>query len=125
MTHRSAKAAAFCPTGEKQLISFARAILANPRLFVLDEATSSVDTETEVLIQQAIQTVLKGRTAFIIAHRLSTIRQADRILVINDGKIIEEGSHAQLMKLDGQYRQLYLNQFIQESIDQAADYPGQ
>jgi ATP-binding cassette subfamily B protein len=111
-------------TGEKQLISFARAILANPRLFVLDEATSSVDTETEVLIQQAIQTVLKGRTAFIIAHRLSTIRQADRILVINDGKIIEEGSHAQLMKLDGQYRQLYLNQFIQESIDQAADYPG-
>jgi len=112
-------------TGEKQLISFARAILANPRLFVLDEATSSVDTETEVLIQQAIQTVLKGRTAFIIAHRLSTIRQADRILVINDGKIIEEGSHAQLMKLDGQYRQLYLNQFIQESIDQAADYSGQ
>ena len=107
-------------TGEKQLVSFARAILANPRIFVLDEATSSVDTETEVLIQRAIQAVLKGRTAFIIAHRLSTIRQADRILVISDGKIIEDGTHSQLMKKDGQYRQLYMNQFIHESIDQAA-----
>lgn len=107
-------------TGEKQLVSFARAILADPRIFVLDEATSSVDTETEVLIQQAIQAVLKGRTAFIIAHRLSTIRQADRILVISEGKIVEEGTHHELMRRQGQYRQLYMNQFIQESIDQAA-----
>ena len=87
---------------------------------MLDEATSSVDTETEVLIQHAIQAVLKGRTAFIIAHRLSTIRQADRILVISDGKIVEEGTHNELMRRKGQYQQLYLNQFIQESIDQAA-----
>lgn len=107
-------------TGEKQLVSFARAILADPHIFVLDEATSSVDTETEVLIQHAIQAVLKGRTAFVIAHRLSTIRQADRILVISDGKIIEEGTHRELMHLQGQYYQLYLNQFIQESINQAA-----
>ncbi len=104
-------------TGEKQLISFARAILADPRIFVLDEATSSVDTETEVLIQHAIQAVLKGRTAFIIAHRLSTIRQADRILVISDGKIAEEGTHRELMRRGGQYRQLYLNQYIMEVID--------
>lgn len=107
-------------TGEKQLVSFARAILADPHIFVLDEATSSVDTETEVLIQYAIQAVLKGRTAFVIAHRLSTIRQADRILVISDGKIVEEGTHRELMHLQGQYYQLYLNQFIQESINQAA-----
>jgi ATP-binding cassette, subfamily B, bacterial len=108
-------------TGEKQLISFARAILANPRIFVLDEATSSVDTETEQLIQKAIKAVLRGRTAFVVAHRLSTIRQADRILVISEGRIIEDGSHRELMRRKGPYYQLYLNQFIQESIDQAAE----
>ncbi len=107
-------------TGEKQLISFARAILANPRLFVLDEATSSVDTETEMLIQKAIQAVLSGRTAFIIAHRLSTIRKADRILLIHDGRIVEEGTHTRLMNQKGRYYKLYVNQFMQESIDQAA-----
>jgi ATP-binding cassette, subfamily B, bacterial len=107
-------------TGEKQLVSFARAILANPAIFILDEATSSVDTETEQLIQKAIQVVLRGRTAFVIAHRLSTIRQADRILVIREGRIVEDGSHRSLMRLKGNYYQLYLNQFIQESIDQAA-----
>ncbi len=101
-------------TGEKQLISFARAILADPRIFVLDEATSSVDTETEKIIQDAIQKVLKGRTSFIIAHRLSTIRSADRILVINDGIIIEDGTHNELMKKKGHYYRLYTNQFIEE-----------
>lgn len=101
-------------TGEKQLISFARAILADPRIFVLDEATSSVDTETEKIIQDAIQKVLKGRTSFIIAHRLSTIRSADRILVINDGKIMEDGNHKDLMKQKGHYYRLYTNQFIEE-----------
>lgn len=101
-------------TGQKQLISFARAILTNPAIFVLDEATSSVDTETEQLIQTAIQTVLSGRTSFIIAHRLSTIRSADRILVIHDGKIIEEGTHRQLIAKQGYYYQLYTNQFQEE-----------
>ena len=101
-------------TGEKQLISFARAIIANPRIFVLDEATSSVDTETEKIIQNAIQKVLKGRTSFIIAHRLSTIRSADRILVIKDGRIVEEGNHNKLIKQKGHYYRLYTNQFMEE-----------
>lgn len=101
-------------TGEKQLISFARAILADPRIFVLDEATSSVDTETEQLIQKAIHTVLEGRTSFIIAHRLSTIRSADRILVIREGKITEHGSHKELIKQKGYYYNLYTNQFMDE-----------
>jgi len=101
-------------TGEKQLVSFARAILANPRIFVLDEATSSIDTETEHIIQEAIQKVLEGRTSFIIAHRLSTIRSADRILVVRDGKVTEQGSHKQLMKLKGYYYRLYTNQFMEE-----------
>ena len=101
-------------TGQKQLISFARAIVADPKLFVLDEATSSVDTETEQSIQQAIRTVLEGRTSFIIAHRLSTIRSADRILVIVDGKVIEEGSHHQLLMRRGYYYRLYTNQFMEE-----------
>jgi len=101
-------------TGQKQLISFARAILTNPSIFVLDEATSSVDTETEQLIQTAIQTVLEGRTSFIIAHRLSTIRSADRILVIQNGKITEDGTHRQLIAKQGYYYQLYTNQFQEE-----------
>lgn len=101
-------------TGQKQLISFARAILTNPAIFVLDEATSSVDTETEQVIQHAIQTVLSGRTSFIIAHRLSTIRSADRILVIQNGKITEDGTHRQLIAKQGYYYQLYTNQFQEE-----------
>ncbi len=101
-------------TGQKQLISLARAILADPRIFVLDEATSSVDTETEHIIQQAIQKLLKGRTSFIIAHRLSTIRSADRILVIHKGKLIEEGDHNRLLKQKGYYYRLYTNQFMAE-----------
>ena len=107
-------------TGEKQLISFARAILANPRIFVLDEATSSVDTETEQLIQRAIAAVLSGRTSFVIAHRLSTIRKSDRILVIEDGRIIEEGTHSELIHRRGHYYELYLNQFLSETIDETA-----
>ncbi|MDD6050252.1 MAG: ATP-binding cassette domain-containing protein, partial [Clostridiales bacterium] len=101
-------------TGQKQLVSFARAILTNPSIFVLDEATSSVDTETEQLIQNAIQTVLSGRTSFIIAHRLSTIRSADRILVIQNGQITEDGTHRQLIAKQGYYYQLYTNQFQEE-----------
>lgn len=101
-------------TGQKQLISFARAVIRKPRLFVLDEATSSIDTETERTIQEAIRTVLEGRTSFIIAHRLSTIRNADKILVIDGGKIKESGSHSDLIKKKGYYYNLYKNQFIEE-----------
>ncbi|MBN1327365.1 MAG: ABC transporter ATP-binding protein, partial [Candidatus Cloacimonetes bacterium] len=101
-------------TGQKQLISFARAVLADPSIFVLDEATSSVDTETEKLIQDAIHKVLADRTSFIIAHRLSTIRSADRILVIRNGRITEAGDHHQLLNLKGYYYQLYTNQFLEE-----------
>ncbi|MEW5815110.1 MAG: ABC transporter ATP-binding protein [Spirochaetota bacterium] len=101
-------------TGEKQLISFARAVLADPPLFILDEATSSVDTETEQIIQQAIHTVLEDRTSFIIAHRLSTIKSADRILVIHNGQVIEEGNHHTLINKKGYYFRLYSNQFIEE-----------
>lgn len=105
-------------TGEKQLISFARAILNRPRLFVLDEATSSIDTETEQLIQDAIQTVLAGRTSFMIAHRLSTIRNADLILVISGGRIAEQGTHDELMQKKGAYYQLYTTQYQEEqSLD--------
>lgn len=101
-------------TGEKQLISFARAIIADPKILVLDEATSSIDTETEQIIQDAIGKLLKGRTSFIIAHRLSTIRSADRILVIKDGRMVEQGSHRELMKQRGYYYRLYTNQFREE-----------
>ncbi len=101
-------------TGEKQLISFARAVLADPSLFILDEATSSIDTETELLIQKAIAHLLKGRTSFVIAHRLSTIRTADIILVVKDGKIIEQGSHRSLLKKRGVYYDLYTRQFEEE-----------
>lgn len=105
-------------TGEKQLISFARAILANPSIFVLDEATSSIDTQTEQLIQDATDHLLKGRTSFIIAHRLSTIRKADIILVVEDGKIIEQGTHKELLKRKGYYYNLYSKQFEEEAAMQ-------
>lgn len=104
--------------GEKQLISFARAILANPAIFVLDEATSSIDTETEQLIQKAIGHVLKGHTSFVIAHRLSTIRQADLILVVKNGRIIEQGSHEELLSQEGYYYDLYSRQFEEEAAMQ-------
>ena len=106
-------------TGEKQLVSFARAVLADPRIFVLDEATASIDTKTEALIQEAISTLLTGRTSFLIAHRLSTIRKADMILVVRDGKIIERGTHAELMEQNGYYAGLYKKQFEQETTEAA------
>ncbi|MDR3121568.1 MAG: ABC transporter ATP-binding protein/permease [Clostridiales bacterium] len=105
-------------TGQKQLISIARAVLADPRIFVLDEATSSVDTETEKLIQDAIQYIMRGRTSLVIAHRLSTIRSADRILVIREGGVAEQGPHSELMRQKGRYYRLYMNQFMDEAEDQ-------
>lgn len=104
-------------TGEKQLVSFARAVLADPRIFVLDEATASIDTKTEALIQEAISTMLTGRTSFLIAHRLSTIRKADLILVVRGGKIIEQGTHEKLMALGGYYADLYNKQFETETAE--------
>ncbi|PWH13008.1 MAG: ABC transporter ATP-binding protein [Anaerolineae bacterium] len=97
--------------GQKQLISLARAVLAKPELFIMDEATSSVDTLTEALIQKGMENLMKGRTSFVIAHRLSTIKRADRILVIENGRIAEMGTHAELLRLRGQYYRLYTQQF--------------
>ncbi len=102
--------------GQKQLISFARAIIANPKIIILDEATSSIDTETEYVIQRAIKNILSGRTSFIVAHRLSTIVNCDIILVVDDGKIIEKGTHDELMKNKGYYYSLFTNQFIDEKM---------
>lgn len=102
--------------GQKQLISFARALIADPKILILDEATSSVDTKTEKSIQRAIKIVLEGRTSFVIAHRLSTITSSDRILVLEDGKIQESGTHTELIKLEKQYYKLYTNQFKSKVI---------
>ncbi len=101
-------------TGQKQLISLARAVLAQPEIFVMDEATSSVDALTEALIQRGMEALLKGRTSFIIAHRLSTIRRADRIIVLKAGQIVEMGTHAELLRLRGHYYRLYTQQFKAE-----------
>jgi ATP-binding cassette subfamily B protein len=97
--------------GQKQLISLARAVLARPELFIMDEATSSVDTLTEALIQRGMEALMKGRTSFVIAHRLSTIRRANRIIVIEDGWIAEQGTHAELLRQRGHYYRLYTQQF--------------
>ena len=97
--------------GQKQLLTIARVILADPKILILDEATSSVDTRTEILIQEAMDKLMEGRTCFIIAHRLSTIKNADLILVMNDGDIVEQGTHKQLLKKDGFYAKLYNSQF--------------
>jgi ABC-type multidrug transport system fused ATPase/permease subunit len=97
--------------GQRQLISFARALLADPRILILDEATSSVDTQTERVIQAALERLLKDRTSLVIAHRLSTITRADKILVIDKGRIIEEGTHAELLQKRGQYFDLYTMAF--------------
>ena len=93
--------------GQRQLISLARALLADPRILILDEATSSIDVQTEQLIQSALKVLFKGRTSFVIAHRLSTITHADQIVVLENGQIVEQGTHQQLMELGGKYSQLY------------------
>jgi ATP-binding cassette subfamily B protein len=103
--------------GQKQLLTIARAILANPSILILDEATSSVDTRTEIMIQKAMKSLIQNRTSFVIAHRLSTIKDADLILVMRDGDIIEQGSHEALLKMNGFYAELYYSQF---STDQRA-----
>ncbi|WP_196158711.1 ABC transporter ATP-binding protein [Reinekea sp. G2M2-21] len=105
-------------TGQKQLISFARAIIGNPQILVMDEATSSVDTQTEHLLQQSLQTVLQGRTSFVIAHRLSTIRSADTIVVIDQGELVEQGSHDELLAKKGRYFDLYRKQFQTETEEE-------
>jgi len=98
--------------GEKQLLTIARVILANPSILILDEATSSVDTRTEILIQTAMDKMMEGRTSFVIAHRLSTIKNADLILVMRDGSVVEQGTHKQLLSQNGFYASLYNSQFI-------------
>ena len=97
--------------GEKQLITIARAFVANPSLLILDEATSSVDTRTELLVQKAMSALRTDRTSFVIAHRLSTIRDADTILVMENGKIVEQGNHQELLAAEGAYYRLYMSQF--------------
>ena len=101
--------------GQKQLISLARAVLADPEIFIMDEATSSVDTLTESLIQRGMEVLLEGRTSLVIAHRLSTIRRADRIIVIEGGKIAEMGTHNELLRAQGHYYDLYTQQFRRET----------
>ena len=100
--------------GQKQLFTIARVILKNPAILILDEATSSIDTRTEVLIQGAMKALMQGRTSFVIAHRLSTIRDADVIFVMKDGDIIEQGSHDKLLEANGFYADLYNSQFTNQ-----------
>jgi len=101
--------------GQRQRVSIARAILANPRVLILDEATSSLDSESEEMIQDGLRSLREGRTSFVIAHRLSTIRSADQILVLEDGEIVERGTHGELLALNGRYRQLHDKQYKLES----------
>ena len=102
--------------GQRQLLSISRAVLADPKILILDEATSSVDTRTELRLQQAMNNLMKGRTSLILAHRLSTIRDADKIVVVNDGRIVEMGSHDELLAMGGQYSKLYSSQFAGVAI---------
>jgi ATP-binding cassette subfamily B multidrug efflux pump len=107
--------------GEKQLLTIARAFLADPQILILDEATSSVDTRTEVLIQKAMSRLMENRTSFVIAHRLSTIRDADTILVMNHGRMIEKGTHAELLAARGFYYDLYNSQFVEAFEEEPFD----
>ncbi len=110
-------------TGQRQLLAFARALLADPRILILDEATSSIDTETEKLIQNALQQLLKDRTSFVIAHRLSTIRNADLIMVVDDGRIVESGTHAELLAQRGTYWRLHDTQYrLQEKMGEEVGF---
>ena len=109
--------------GQRQLVSFARALLANPRILIMDEATSSVDAYTELIIKQALEKVLRDRTSIVIAHRLSTVRNADRIAVLDEGRIVEMGRHDELVRRDGLYRRLYEMQFRYEENEEATDKP--
>jgi ATP-binding cassette subfamily B protein len=109
--------------GQRQLLAIARAALANPRLLILDEATSSVDTRTERLIQKALEELLRGRTSFVIAHRLSTIRNADQVFVISDGQIVERGRHSELLAAKGLYNTLYQSQFRRDIAENSVLSP--
>ena len=100
--------------GQKQRVAIARALLKNPKVLILDEATSALDAETEHLVKEALEHLMQGRTTLIIAHRLSTVQKADRVLVLQDGRIAEEGPHAQLIEKDGLYRRLVAHQFVSE-----------
>ena len=107
--------------GQKQLLAFARTLLSDPRILVLDEATSSIDTSTEQLVQQGINLLLKDRTSFIIAHRLSTIRDCSRIMYVADGQILESGTHDELMEKQGLYYHLYMSQYRREAVTKQAE----
>jgi ABC-type multidrug transport system fused ATPase/permease subunit len=111
--------------GQRQLIAFARAVIAEPRILILDEATANVDTRTEVVIQRALKRLLKGRTSFVIAHRLSTVRGADRVVVLDGGRIAETGTHSQLLAQDGIYARLYRMTYEQSAPGGDGQRPGQ
>ena len=104
-------------TGQRQLVTFARALLANPRILILDEATASVDAYTEAMIQDALETIMEGRTSIVIAHRLSTIKNVDKIVMIENGQIVEMGSHNELLKKQGKYAELYETYFKHQSLE--------
>jgi len=110
--------------GQRQLLAVARAVLANPRILILDEATSNVDTRTEIQLQEALLGLMKGRTCFVIAHRLSTIRNADQVLVIKDGRIVECGTHDSLLAQRGFYHRLYMSQFAHTGVQPTRESPS-
>jgi len=110
--------------GQRQLISFARAVLANPRILILDEATANVDTATEMVIQRALKKLLRGRTSFVVAHRLSTVRGADRLVVLDEGRIVEVGRHDELLTRDGLYARLYRMTYEEQAAEDGGGRRG-